>query len=354
MNVTFEVTPSGGQLSNARFRLGRRIVEPFSTAPWCGKPEAGRLIPLLAQLRGDFFCAPFGAGPVWEGENHPPHGEPANAAWKIDSSQTGRIVGTLKTSIRRGKITKVVEARERETNIYQSHVLEGFGGGMCLGHHAMLDFRRNGPGLISTSRIRLAQVLPAAFENAAQGGYSSLKEGAWFRRLNRVPLANGSYTDLTRYPAREGFEDLAMLHHREGNDFAWTAVVFPEKRFVWFSLKNPSHLASTVLWHSNGGRHYAPWNGRHRGVLGVEDVTAYFHLGLAASLAENPWRKKGVRTAVVLSERMATRIPYIMGVASLPPGFDSVRRIRRTGTGIRLESTRGVWIDHAVDTAFIR
>jgi hypothetical protein len=354
MNVTFDITRAGGQLSEVRFRLGRKIVEPFSTAPWCDKPEAQKLIPLLRELRGDFFCAPFGAGPAWRGEAHPPHGEPANATWKVNSAEAARLVATLQTRIRSGKITKIIEAREGETNLYQAHILEGFRGGMCLGHHAMLDFTRNGPGVISTSKLRLAQALPAPFENPAQGGYSSLKEGAWFRQLRSVPTANGQKADLTRFPAREGFEDLVMLHHKDENDFAWVAVVFPKKKFVWFSLKNPAHLASTVLWHSNGGRHYAPWNGRHRGVLGIEDVTAYFHLGLAASLAPNPWRKKGVPTSVTLSPSSPTRIPYIMGVAPLPADFDSVRSIRRTSTGIRLQSMGRAHIDHAVDTTFIQ
>ncbi|WP_138223376.1 hypothetical protein [Nibricoccus aquaticus] len=270
------------------------------------------------------------------------------------SSKAGRLVATLQTLVRPGKITKVVEAREGETNLYQAHTLEGFRGGMCLGHHAMLDFIRNGPGVISTSKLRLAQVLPAPFENPVQGGYSSLMEGAWFRELVSVPMADGGRADLTRFPARAGFEDLVMLHHKDADDFAWAAVVFPEKKFVWFSLKNPAHLASTVLWHSNGGRHYAPWNGRHRGVLGVEDVTAYFHLGLAASLSANPWKKKGVPTSVALSRGKPTRIPYIMGVAPLPAGFDSVRSIRRTATGIRLQSADRAHIDHAVDTTFIQ
>jgi hypothetical protein len=353
MNVTFDITRTGGQLGPVRFRIGRQTVEPYSTAPWCDKPEAKKLIPLLRELRGDFFCAPFGAGPAWRGESHPPHGESANVTWTMQSSEPARLVATLRTHVRAGRITKVIEARDGETNLYQSHVLEGFQGGMCLGHHAMLDFTRNGPGRISTSKVRLAQVLPAPFENPAQGGYSCLKTGAWFRRLDRVPLAAGGQADLTRYPAREGFEDLVMLHHKDATDFAWTAVVFPEKKFVWFSLKNPAHLASTVLWHSNGGRHYAPWNGRHRGVLGIEDVTAYFHLGLAASLQDNPWRGKGVPTALTLGRGKSTRIPYIMGVAPLAGGFDSVLAVERTGTGIRLTAASGACIDHAVDTTFI-
>ncbi|MEI6562619.1 MAG: hypothetical protein WCO68_11160 [Verrucomicrobiota bacterium] len=354
MKVSFDITPVGGHLSQVKFRIGRQTVEPFSTAPWCGETDAKKLIPLLRVLRGDFFCAPFGDGPAWRGEAHPPHGEPANATWKVHPAEPGRLVATLQTRVRPGTITKIIEGRVGETNLYQTHLLEGFQGGMCLGHHAMLDFTRNGPGHISTSKLRLAQVLPAPFESPAKGGYCSLKQGAWFRRLDCVPMADNGKADLTRYPAREGFEDLVMLHHKDADDFAWAAVVFPKKNFVWFSLKNPAHLASTVLWHSNGGRHYAPWSGRHRGVLGVEDVTAYFHLGLAASLANNPWREKGIPTAITLGRRKSIRIPYIMGVAPLPEGFDSVSAIQRTATGIRLQAVSGAHIDHAVDTTFIQ
>lgn len=352
MNVTFDIVRRGGQLGPVKFRIGRQTVEPFSTAPWCGQPEARKLIPLLRQLQGDFFALPFGAGPAWRGEAHPPHGESANATWKVQSSTPERLIATLRTRVRAGKITKILEARPGETNLYQTHLLTGFSGEMSLGHHAMLDFTRNGPGRIATSKVKLAQVLPVPFENPVQGGYTCLKTGAWFRQLARVPMADGGNADLTRYPAREGFDDLVMLHHQDAPDFAWTAVVFPEKNFVWFSLKNPAHLASTVLWHSHGGRHYAPWNGRFRGVLGVEDVTAYFHLGLAASLQDNPWKRKGVPTSVDLQQ--CVRIPYLMGVAPLTAGFDTVRTIRRTATGIRLTAASGASIDHAVDLSFLK
>jgi hypothetical protein len=353
MKVSFDITPTGGHLSEVKFRLGRQTVVPFSTAPWCDEPGTGKLIALLRVLRGDFFCAPFGAGPAWRGESHPPHGESANALWKIQSAAPGRLVATLKTQVRPGKITKILEARTGETNLYQTHLLEDFQGKLCLGHHAMLDFNRNGEGLISTSKLRLAQVLPAPFENPADGGYCSLKEGAWFRKLDKVPMAAGGMTDLSRFPARKGFDDLVMIHHKDADDFAWTAVVFPRKQFVWFALKNPAHLASTVLWHSHGGRHYAPWNGRHVGVLGIEDVSAYFHLGLAASLAKNPWSDKGIPTAIALNRKQSTRIPYIMGVAAIPDGFDSVKAIQRTTHGIRILSVNGKHIEHPVDTTFI-
>jgi len=353
MNITFDITAEGGHLDAVKFRIGRRIIEPFSTAPWCGKPEAKSLIPLLRVLRGDFFCAPFGDGPPWRGEAHPAHGEAANGKWKITSRAANELRATLTTRIRTGKISKTISCRKGETNLYQTHELEGFSGPMCLGHHAMLDFRRNGPGRLSTSRLKLGQVLPVQFEDPVQGGYSSLKRGAWFKQLDNVPMANGEKADLSEYPARGGFEDLAMLHHQDAEDFAWSAVVFPEKGFVWFALKNPQHLASTVLWHSNGGRHYAPWSGRHRGVLGVEDVTAYFHLGLAASVAKNPWNEKGIPTAVQLRRDRKHRIPYIMGVAGIPDGFAAVTSIERMDRGILLKSPEGQEIRHTIDTTFL-
>ncbi len=100
--------------------------------------------------------------------------------------------------------------------------------------------------------------------------------------------------------------------------------------------------------------YYAPWSGRHRGVLGIEDVTAYFHFGLAASLADNPWREKGIPTAIRFKRGKSTRIPHIMGIAPLPDAFDSVSAIQRTATGIRLQAASGAHIDHAVDTTFIQ
>ena len=70
-----------------------------------------------------------------------------------------------------------------------------------------------GSGRISTSRLRHGQVAPLPLEDPAKRGYSALRPGAAFRRLDRVPAAAGGTTDVSRYPARRGFEDLVMLVH---------------------------------------------------------------------------------------------------------------------------------------------
>ena len=112
--------------------------------------------------------------------------------------------------------------------------------------------------------------------------------GAEFTSLDRVPLADGGFTDLSRYPARRGFEDLAMVVADDSLPFAWNAVTFAAEGYAWFAIRDPRVLRNTVLWISNGGRHYPPWNGRHVNVLGIEDVTAYFHDGVAASADGQP------------------------------------------------------------------
>ena len=108
------------------------------------------------------------------------------------------------------------------------------------------------------------------------------------------------YYDLSSYPARKGFDDLALLVNKPG-DFGWTAVTFQRSAMLTLALKDPRVLSNTVLWMSNAGRHYHPWNGRHVSVLGIEDVTAYYHIGLDESARMNPLSKRGFATNVVLS-----------------------------------------------------
>jgi len=180
---------------------------------------------------------------------------------------------------------------------------------------------------LSFSTFRYACTYLEPVERSENRGYSWLEPNAEITDLQSVPCIDGSRTDLTRYPARRGFEDIAIVCADPDLDFAWSAVTFPEREFVWFALRNPRHLASTVLWFSNGGRHFYPWNGRHVNVLGVEDVTACFHKGLAASCRASVLTEHGVRT--VLSPDAAGRlsIPYIQGVARVPVGFERVAAI---------------------------
>lgn len=357
--VSLAVTVKGGHVAPVVFRLGGREVAPYSVAPWAEEKVPPGTPEILKALRGDFFCAPFGGNATpFRGEHHPVHGDSANLRWRLEAlAATGQgpaLHLCLKTKTRPGVIRKAIELLEGETNLYVRHTLEGMSGPMSFGHHAMLKFPdREGAGIVSTSRILFGQVAPEPFENPAGGGYQCLRRGSRFSTLERVMQADGRRADLSRYPARRGFEDLVMVVHEAAPDFAWVAVTFPEQRYVWFSLKDPSVLRSTVFWISNGGRHYPPWNGRHTGVLGIEDVTSYFHYGLAESVRANPVSRLGYPTSRLLRGGQAFSIPYIMGVAAIPSGFDKVTRIERTGAGILLTSAAGRKARARVDVSFL-
>ena len=357
--VTAHVTKVGGHLGPVEFRVGKKTVSPYSVAPWAAEKLGPGLPPLLHALRGDFFCAPFGGnGTAWRGESHPPHGETANAKWVLDAfEKTGQRVtlhASLATTVRQGRVDKFISLVDGHTAVYSRHVLSGMRGPMSLGHHAMLKFPESpGSGAVSTSRFVRGQVLPVPFEQPENYGYSALKPGATFRSLASVPLAAGGKADLTGYPARKGYDDLVMMTADAKRPFAWNAVTFAEEGHVWFALRDPRVLRHTIFWMSNGGRHYAPWNGRHTAVLGLEDVTSYFHLGLAESAKPNALSRAGWPTTLTLYPKKPTTVNTIMAVAAIPPGFDRVAEIRAVGDGVELVAASGKRATCALDVDFL-
>lgn len=357
--VEANLTRDGGHLAPLRFATARGVVEPMAVAPWGEERLSADTDPVLRHLRGDFFCAPFGGNAEpWRGRKVPAHGETATGRWAftgLEPIEGGiEFSARMRTTLIPGMVTKRISLRRGETNVYCRHILEGFSADLCVGHHAMLSFSADrGPGHISLSPWREGRVCPTPLEAPEAGGYSALRTGAAFRSLARVPLAAGGLADLSTYPAREGYEDLVMVTSRGRGPLAWTAVCFPQARYLWFALKDPAVLASTVLWHSNGGRHFPPWNGRHRRVLGLEEVTSYFHYGQAQSAAPNPMSARGIPTVLHLPPGRPTTVNYIMGVVPLAAGFDRVRGIRPVTGGILITASSGSEVRHTVDTGFL-
>ena len=356
------VTELGGHLGPVTFERRGRKLQPYSVAPWTEEKFDPPLRPLIQVLRGDFFCLPFGGNArPFRGEKHPLHGETAGSRWHFESlaSRHGRtcLHLSLQTSVRPGRVDKRIFLLEGQNTLYCQHTVAGMSGLMNPGHHAMLKFPDEpGSGRVSTSPFVYGQVFPRPFEFPERGGYSCLKPGAEFDSLERVPTVTGEVADLSCYPARRGFEDLVMLVSDDQAPFAWTAVAFPKQRFVWFALKDPRVLRETVFWISNGGRHYPPWKGRHVGVLGIEDVTANFHLGLADSAGPNPISAKGFPTCLKLRPRKPLVVPYIMGVVKIPAGFDRVTSIQ-PGPGLQaitLRAASGTQARAAVKLEFLQ
>ena len=358
-DVKLSVTRTGGQVAPVVFERRGRKIEPYSIAPWYDEKVATDLPPLLKVLRGDFFCLPFGANDkLYRGEQHPPHGETANRNWSFVSHEKSASFTELRlrlnTRQRKGSVDKMIRLIDGHNVVYSRHVILAEPGPMCFAHHAMIKFPDEpASGLISTSRFVYGQVFPEPAELPENRGYSILKPGAEFKSLKRVRTITGQTTDLSVYPARRGYEDIVKIISDPATDFAWPAVTFPKQRYVWFALKDPRVLTGTVLWISNGGRHYEPWNGRHTNVMGLEDATCYFPYGLAQSARSNPFSKRGYKTVLRLRRNHPLTVNYITGVAPITSAFDRVRSIRPLRSAIRLTAKSGKRIEVPVDVDFL-
>lgn len=354
------VTEQGGHLAPVTFdRLGRKI-QPYSIAPWAEEKVDPSLPEILKVLRGDFFCMPFGGNEqAFKSEKFPAHGEPANNRWSFESLDevNGRTTLHLSmdTAMRKGRVDKRISLIDGHNAAYCQHVISGMSGPMDIGHHATLRFPDEPEsGIVSFSPFRFGQVFVEPTERPEERGYSFLKPGYEFAALNEVATITGEMADISRYPARRGFEDIVQIVADPDRDVAWTAVSFPKHRYVWFALKNPNVLNSTIMWMSNGGRHYPPWNGRHVNVMGLEEVTSYFHIGLAASAKKNPMNDKGVATVLQMKPARPTVVNYIMAVAGTPANFTGVKQIVLDSKGCTLVAESGKSVKVPLDTAFLR
>ncbi len=326
--LDLNVTARGGHLGPVVFHLPGRDVSPYALAPW--QPEEFPELPaLLSVLRGDFLCLPFGGQ-----ADGPPHGEVANFEWTKLESDERSLRLTMKTSDTGAVVEKIISTREGQHAVYQEHRISEVEGHFNYGNHPVLDLSGlpDGAGRVSVSPFRWASVFPGAFSNPADGETQALQPGARFTDLREVPLAAGGATDLTRYPARPGNDDLVMMVSEPASPkqpFAWSAVVLDG--YVWFSLKNPADFPSTLFWISNGGRTAAPWNGRHRGRIGIEEVCSYFSNGVDLARG-NPLAAEGIPTCRHFKSGETVSLKIVQAVA-LDPGLGEVVKITPAGDG---------------------
>lgn len=348
--VSFGVTQTGAQLSDVAFTVDDgRVITPMHTAPWGAEDLPADIAPSLEVLRGDFLCAPFGASDVIAGEGRG-HGLTANGAWRLTRQQGGVLSLRLDGAVMGATVEADFAVRAGQRVVYQAHRFIGGEGRLPIGHHAMLRAEPDlllgfGPWTWAGTPPEPVEVPPA--------GRSALAYPQVISDLHAARLADGDTADLTRYPFASDHEDIWMLTADRSRVFGWTAVTSPAGGWVWFALKDPKVLPATVLWLSNGGRAYPPFSSRHRGVIGLEEVCSYFHLGHAASIADNPVAARGTPTAVTLSPEATLTIRYAFGLAAVPPGFGAVTDIRPADGGIMITDAAGYDVFAAIDLTHI-
>jgi hypothetical protein len=271
---------------------------------------------------------------------------------KSDGRSLRLLMETTDTGAR---VEKTISVCASHHAIYQEFNISGLDGEFSYGTHPILDLSGlpEGTARITTSPFHWASTFPGAFANPADGETQALAEGAVFTDLREVPLATGGTTDLTRYPARPGNEDLVMMTHVAATPeqpFAWSAAVLDG--YLWFSLKNPADFPSTLFWLSNGGRTAAPWNGRHLGRIGIEDVCSHFSNGVDISRL-HPLAAQGIPTCRRFTPDATVSLKSIQGVA-LDPGLGAVLKIAPSGDdSVAVTGSSGLTILVPLHWAFV-
>jgi len=347
--ASLAVTETGAHLSDVRFALGDgRTIMQMHTSPWEHETLPQDVPPILRVLRGDFFCAPFAESDVIPTETRA-HGLPANGIWRV-SEQTRRTLDlVLDGDVMGATVTGHYETKPGHAVVYQRHIVAGGSGRIPMAHHAML--RADPPVQLAFGPHVWAGTPPTAPESPPNGR-SILAYPQDITDLRQALLAAGGRTNLTTYPFAEDHEDVWMVATDATASFGWTAATSPDG-WVWFALKDPRVLPSTVLWLSNGGRSYAPWSSRHRHVIGIEEVRSYFANGHAASIADNPLSRRGIPTAFELEPNGKIVINYLFGVAPALADFGPVTDIRPDGDGISISNGRGTRLHAPVDLSFL-
>lgn len=293
----------GGMLGPVTFLLpDGRPVSPLHVAPWFDDPERDAQPAILRELRGEWPCIPFGTdapralplgwsadGESFEGAGVP-HGHASNTEWRFTN------VGPMSVEL-------VCDYPETHPVRRLTRTIKPDPNAPALDITLTVETRRPCRlpiGLHPTFRLPLdssVRLMPPVFREGrvfpldVEPGQGLLQPGTTFSTLGAVRRRDGGNLSLTDLPLEENAEELVQLCgvtggfqlcHREG----WSVTL------DW----DTGHFPSLLLWISNRGRAYAPWNGRHV-ALGVEPVCAAFDLGPAISTMPNPISAHGIATA---------------------------------------------------------
>lgn len=318
------------------------------TAHWVGTEAAKyAAAPVDEHLSGDFFCAPFGGAGV---EGVPPHGWTANSVWTPVLRSEQDDLAVLKLSLDHdvfgARVTKELRLIAGHPVLYQTHEISGGQGDLTFAHHPM--FRLLAGGHIGMSDKQAAITPNNPLEPQHRFAYPARSTD-----LSRVAAADGGTLDLHHYPFESGHEDFITLVEAKDNAFGWTAITRFAENDIVLILKDPRIAPVTMLWQSNGGRGYAPWNSRHVGVLGVEDGCAAGVATLGEATQSNAISREGVPTSLTLHPDVTTQIRHAMAVIARPTGWDGVADIVVSAQGLTLVSVSGDKVEVPFDLAFL-
>jgi hypothetical protein len=251
----------------------------------------------------------------------------------VGADETVTASYRLRETIQGAVLTKEITLRAGQPLVYQRHVFEGGHGSISAAHHVMLHVP--GGARLSFSRKSGGDTPSAGLETDPARGRVVLAYPQHFAELSSVRRNDGSTVEASVYPFDHDHEDQVVLSEAPGTGIGWSAAVAVTDGFLFFAIKDAAKLPQTVLWMSNGGRFYPPWNGRHQAVLGIEEAVTGLHLSGAPGSATTP------PTALDLAEGRRIEVRYAFGAIAVPAGWSRVAAIAVAGDAVMLTDVGG-------------
>ncbi len=330
--VKLFVSVQGG-MTTAVYKQGGKDLFPYFVAPWWNEAPFLDQHPIMQVMRGDYFCFPFGANVNgYNGVEYKIHGRTANECWDFkEVKQAGDTVSlhlAMDLTPEEGEVEQIITLKKGEPVLYTNHVVKGFTGKASFGNHPNIQCsEKSGTAYLDMTPPVTGYTAPSPIDVPENMGYSLLKPGVEFSDASKVPTVYGGTVDLTRYPIPRGYEDVVMYISDQSKDYVFTALSEPERGFLYFQLKDPKVLASSLHWMPNNGRYTEPMNGRVIGAIGIEEVTGYFFYGRKESVESNPVSGAGHTTCRQFEADSPTQVKLLSGCVPIEKSFKGVKDI---------------------------
>jgi hypothetical protein len=290
-----------------------RAIHPFKVAPWADDPRAeweATAPPLLKRLRGDWVCLPFGLpgkprtdlDAKWlegldanlESPDPAQHGTCSNSPWRLDSADPHALSMSFapETGFPIARIERRIFVADGEPTInLETRVAARANCELQWGVHPTFRLPE-APGAFEIgfgSEKVTVLTYPGVFEaSVSRVAHTRVCDG-----LDAVPMFDGATQSFSRLPLPFDTEELLFVTGHNGV----ARLTNHAERYRVVMEWDPGVFPGVLLWISNRGRSFAPWNGRFLG-LGVEPVCAPFDLGYAHAVnPKSPMRALGIPTA---------------------------------------------------------
>jgi hypothetical protein len=313
----------GGMLAPLTFVLENgRPTSPLFLAPWIADVRDSAVPGVIAKLRGEWPCVPFGAppdpdgfSPAWAAALNAVtnqtalHGYGSNADWYFTQLSTSELElmcvypdhDDIESLTRRIRAIPNAPAIELSLTVRARRLTR-----LPIGLHFTFGVV-GGPVIVRPRKFAMGWTFPGPL-----GASQVFARDRWFRDLACVPGREGHNLDATRFPFNTPNEDILQLTGIEG----CCSLDYPVEAYRVTLDWNCRQFPSLLLWLSNRAIATPPWNGRTV-ALGVEPVCSAFSLGSGVSMHANPIADAGTPTAIQIDAEHPFETTYSISASTI-------------------------------------